>query len=364
MSTLTSASAILSEMTPANRLFAQESGASSRTWDFLGSVPVPLRQRIHDGVVDAAAGQLADGGAPLRCCFPAGHSGIGLIQRLRYVRSLEEFPNMLVSAEHGNLFNRRFHEKYVAAGAFSACQPEDVAEAFSECGLIDPQGSIGVFAVAPFVFLIDLEKLGGRPIPRRWADLLDPIYRGQVIFSGWRRPGERYYSQYNKFLLLSIAQEFGLGGVAKLLRNAPALMHSAQMPRVAGSGSSPGGIYVLPWLMADMCPRRRQTEIVWPEDGALAYPLWLTVKAEKRQALDALVRYFHGAELGAYLNANRYPALAPGNGAGLPEEAKLKWPGWDYVRHRSTAGVVKAAGALFREAQDRWPVAEEIRRCA
>jgi ABC-type Fe3+ transport system substrate-binding protein len=364
MSALTSASSILNEMTPANRLFAQEPGPSSRTWDFLGSVPVPLRQRICDSVVDAAAGQLADGGAPLHCCFPAGHSGISLIRRLRYIRSLENFPNMLVSAEHGNLFNRRFHEEYVAPGAFSACQPEGLAEAFSECGLIDPQGSIGVFAVAPFVLLIDHERLGGRPVPRRWADLLDPIYRGQVIFSGWRRPGERYYSQYNKFFLLSIAREFGLEGVAKLLQNAPALMHSAQMPRMAGSGSSPGGIYVLPWLMADMCPRRGQTGIVWPEDGALAYPLWLTVKAEKRQALDTLVRYFHGAELGAYLNANRYPALAPGCGQGLPEGAKLKWLGWDYIRHRSTAKVVKAAGALFREAQGQRPVAEEIRRCA
>ena len=89
----------------------------------------------------------------------------------------------------------------------------------------------------------------------------------------------------------------------------PLLLHSAQMPRLAGTDASPGGIYIAPWSMADMCPRRKVTEVVWPEDGALAYPLWLTVKASHRKALDPLLRYFYGAELGRYLNANRYPAL-------------------------------------------------------
>jgi hypothetical protein len=37
------------------------------------------------------------------------------------------------------------------------------------------------------------------------ADLADPIYRGKVVLSGWRRDGERQWSQYNKFFLLSMA---------------------------------------------------------------------------------------------------------------------------------------------------------------
>ncbi len=129
------------------------------------------------------------------------------------------------------------------------------------------------------------------------------------------------------------------------------LLHCAQMPRLALTDASPGGIYIAPWSMADMCPRRKVTEIVWPEDGALAYPLWLTVKASHRKALDPLVRYFYGAELGGYLNANRYLALTTDCPSSLPEGAKLKWLGWDYIRHPSTAGMIKAAAQTFNDHQ-------------
>ncbi len=222
------------------------------------------------------------------------------MDRLRFIRKLADFPNMLVSAEHGNAFNRRFYERNVMGGAFKSGQPEGPASAFADCGLIDAEGWIGVYAVAPFVFLIDRARLDGRPAPRRWADLLDPIYRDRIVFSGWRREGDHQYSQYNKLLLLAMAQEFGLKGLAKLVPNVPLLLHSTQMPRLAGTDASPGGIYIAPWSMADMCPRRKVTEVVWPEDGALAYPLWLTVKTSHRKALDPLMRYFYGAELGRY----------------------------------------------------------------
>ena len=209
-----------------------------------------------------------------------------------------------------------------------------------------------MFAVAPFVLLIDRRRLDGRPVPRRWADLMDPLYRDQVVFGGWRRDEDSRYSQFNTFFLLAMAKEFGLDGLTRLMANVPSLLHSAQMPRLAGTESSPGGIYVLPWSLADMCPRRTHTEVVWPEDGALAYPLWLTVKESQRRRLDVLLRYFHGGELAAYLNQNRYPALCPDQAPQLPAGAGFKWLGWDFLRHRATAGMVRAACRVFQDAME------------
>ena len=351
MGILENASAMLESMTPTNRVFLGGAVRKPRTWDFVGNVPVPLRHRINDGFEEFADGYAAAGRLPLRWTFPHGRGSGAQMDRLRFIRSLADFPHMLASAEHGNAFNRRFYERHVMGGAFTSGQPNGAASAFADCGLIDEQGWIGTYAVAPFVFLIDHARLDGRPIPRRWADLLDPVYRDMVVFSGWRREGTQQYSQYNKFFLLAMAKEFGLKGLGKLVQNVPLLLHSAQMPRLAGTDASPGGIYIAPWSMADMCPRRKVTEIVWPEDGALAYPLWLTVKASHRKALDPLVRYFYGAELGRYLNANRYPALTPDCAPGLPEGAKLKWLGWDYVRHPSTAHMIKAASQIFSDHQ-------------
>lgn len=317
-------------------------------WAFLGSVPVPLRQWVRDDVAEVLNRHQAQGGPASRCCFPMGQGGPGPFQRLRFIRAFDAYPDMLVSADYSNAFNRRFHERHVEQGAFTGAQGA-AAPVFTESGLVDPKGWIGVFAVAPFVMLVDRRKLGGLPVPARWSDLLEPDYRGQVVFGGWRRDAGAPYRSFNKFFLLAMARAFGLDGVARLMRNVPALMHSAEMPRLAATNGSLGGIYVLPWALADLCPRRDDTLVVWPEDGALAYPLWLTAKADKQDELGHLLAYFHGARLGAYLNHNRYPALTPDL---APACGKLNWMGWDFVRHRGTARVLKAALSLFHEAME------------
>lgn len=328
--------------------------ARATGWDLLGSVPVPLRHLVRDGVAAVAADARQDGGAALKCCFPMGQGGVTPFQRLRRIRALDDYPDMLVSAEGANLFNRRFHHRHVEGGDFTAAQPQGVDPVFRRAGLIDPQGWIGVFAVAPFVLLVDRDRLGDLPLPRRWADLADPLYAGQVVFGGWRAPGEKRYGAVNTFFLNCMAHSLGLGGLARILANVPSLLHSAQMPRLAGTDAAPGGIMVAPLSLADMCPRRHRTRIIWPQDGALAYPLWLTVKQSRRQALAPLVSYFHGPELAAQLNANRYPALSPGGKPPIPVWATLTWPGWDFVRHRDCAALAKAVRKLFLHWQEHW----------
>ena len=328
--------------------------AKATGWDLLGTVPVPLRHLVRDGVA-ALVGDLRDqGGAPLKCCFPMGQGGVTPFQRLRFIRNLDAFPDMLVSAEGGNVFNRGFHRRHVEGGDFCSAQSEAVAPPFTQAGLVDPKGWIGVFAVAPFVLLVDRERLGELPLPRCWADLADPIYAGQVVFGGWRAPGDRRYGAVNSFFLQCMAHELGLGGLARILANVPSLLHSAQMPRLAGTDAAPGGIMVAPLSLADMCPRRNRTRIVWPEDGALAYPLWLTVKRSRRQALAPLVEHFHGPGLAELLNANRYPALCPGSSPSMPAWARLKWPGWDFVRDPECAAQAKAVRKLFLYWQEHW----------
>lgn len=364
MGVVTAPSTLILDLDPARRPFgdADQPRGAPRGWDFLGNVPVPVRARVRDGVADLVTAHREAGGAALKCCFPMGQGGVGPIERLRFIRRLDDFPRMLVSAEHGNAFSRRFHAEHVEHGAFTGCQPK-TAPVFADCGLIDDKGWIGVFAVAPFVLLIDRQRLDGRPVPRRWADLADPIYRDQVVFGGWRREGTQRWTSYNKFFPLAMARLLGWERFTQVMRNVPGLMHSAQMPRLAGTDVSLGGVYVLPWALADICPRRKVTEVVWPEDGALAYPLWLTAQARHRARLSPLIDHFHGAALGRYLNDNRYPALCPELPPTLPPGARLSWLGWDYIRHRSAAGDIKRACRIFLDAQDeRRP--SEMRPCA
>jgi ABC-type Fe3+ transport system substrate-binding protein len=342
------------DLDPALRVFGDSASARAapRGWDFLGSSPVPLRARMRDDIARAVQAHVARGGAPLKCCMPMGQGGRTPLERLRFVRELEDFPKLLVSAEQGNIFNRAFHAAHVERGAFASGQPEGAPAVFTEAGLIDPKNWIGVYAVAPFVLLIDKRRLGNRPIPESWADLADPIYRGEVVFPGWRREGARQWSAYSQFFLLSMLRLLGRENLRRIVANTPGLMHSAQMPRHAGAASSLGAIYVLPWSLADLCPRRETTQVVWPREGGLAYPLWLTAQAAHREKSAALLDYFFAATTAQWLDHNLYPSLAPGKAAALPQGARLNWLGWDYLRHRSAARDIKEACAIFRASRD------------
>ena len=352
------------DLDPAHRVFgdAASARAAPRGWDFLGSTPVPLRAKMRDDIALAAQEHVAQGGTPLKCCMPLGQGGHTPIERLRFVRALEDFPKLLVSSEHGAIFNRIFHRQHIERGAFSSCQPQGAAEAFIQAGLIDPQNWIGVYAVAPFVLLIDKTRLGARPAPQSWAELADPLYRGEVVFSGWRREGDRDWSAYNQFFLVAMLRLLGADGLRALVANVPGLMHSAQMPRHAGAASSQGAIYILPWALADLCPRRESTEVVWPREGALAYPLWLTAQTAHRAKMAPLLDYFFAPATAKWLDHNLYPSLAPGGAASLPEGARLSWLGWDYLRHPSAREDVKAACAIFVES--RKSNINEGRKCA
>lgn len=321
-----------------------------RRWDCLATVPVPIRQTVLDGMTRLLVRHRLLGGAPLDVCFPMGQGGRTPFGGLRRIRRPDAYPAMVVSCEEGNLFNRRFYRDH--GHAFALEQPGPVAEVFARAGLVDPLGQVGIFAVAPYVLLVDHRRLGGLPAPSGFADLLDPRYRGQVVLSGWQRPGNGgatggRAARYNSFFLLAIHMLYGDEGIRALAQTVAGMIHSTQMPRLAGSNASVGGIYVAPWSLADMCPRRTRTAVVWPQEGAPAWPLWAVGKRDAAARLVPLTGYVFGTELGAILNRNRYPSLCPAVPPVMPAGVRLWWPGWDAVRDPATARRRRHAAALF-----------------
>lgn len=210
--------------------------------------------------------------------------------------------------------------------------------------LLDPLGAFTVFAVIPLVFLVDHEKLGSRPAPCQWSDLLGPAFAGEVVFGGWRPHAGVPFTDYNQFLLLSLAEEFGAEGVRAFAAAVKGLRHNVVSARTAGSGhAEAGAVTVLPWLQAEMAPRRDRVSVIWPEDGAYAMPIGFVADPRQLERLRPLMDVLTGPESGRMLMRNCYPPL---NGS-VP--GALKWLGWDRVRAGGLAERVATAGRLFFE---------------
>jgi len=316
-------------------------------YDFMGHLPVPLKYTFKEGLERIQKKYFERTGKTLNCYFPMGGSGNEPFKILGRAKSANDLPGIVLSSAFDGLFGKKFLEKFADSGEFRSCQKTPLPPIYADCGIKDPRNFFTVFSVAPIVILADIGKLKNLPRPRRWADLLNPIYRKKIIFGGWRKEGQKKFSEFNNFLLLNLYKDYGAESLKSLAQNTRNLLHYVYMSRIAGTAESEAAIYIMPWFLAGICPRRGKTEIIWPEDGALAFPTYLLIRNTESKRLGVLTRYLGGKKLGQYLNDNRYPSLNPDARSPYPPGAKLKWIGWDYVYSNNVLKLMETASKIF-----------------
>ncbi|MDC7223606.1 MAG: ABC transporter substrate-binding protein, partial [Spirochaetales bacterium] len=96
---------------------------------------------------------------------------------------LEDLPDLMVTADINSLFHRRFQEKFVNLSAFMPA-PKTVNPLFHRSDMVDPDGKYAFMATNLLVAVVDHDKLGDRPVPTRWEDLLDPSFERSVGVRG------------------------------------------------------------------------------------------------------------------------------------------------------------------------------------
>ncbi|MFH7243676.1 MAG: putative 2-aminoethylphosphonate ABC transporter substrate-binding protein [Spirulina sp.] len=131
-----------------------------------------------------------------------------------------------------------------------------------EKGLLEPYAPVGLEAVNPkfrddanpprwvgidvwmsafCVNTIESEKLG-LPIPKGWADLTNPVYKGHIVMSNPASSGTGFLS-VSTILQNSPTEDEGWAYLDKLHENIAQYMHSGSRPcKAAGAGEYPIGI--------------------------------------------------------------------------------------------------------------------------
>ena len=327
--------------------------------DFLGRMPIPLRRPFKAGLDRAVAAHRSATGIGLQCCFLGGGEWYQPFDGLTAARSSAELPDMLVSTLYHDILNPALLAHYAPPDGYVTAVTAHPA--CVQGGLLDPLHIFHTFAVIPFVFLIDRARLKGRPAPRVWSDLFDPVWADEIVFGGWRPHEQIAFQDYNSYLLFSLHQEYGLAGLEAFAANVHNLQHNIRTATQAGSNSrSVGTIAILPWLQAELCPRRERTQVIWPEDGALAMPIGYLVKPDAHTRLAPLLHYLDGPELGQVLVRNCYPPTLAAVPDAFPSAARLKWAGWEHIRTHDMAVEERQAAQLFFSA---WQRAQEERSC-
>lgn len=135
----------------------------------------------------------------------------------------------------------------------------------------DPDGYWIGNIIHVHVIMANRQLLGSTPAPRRWADLLDPAWKNQVVYADPAASGSAY-TQLT--LLLSVFGRDGQPGwdrVEQLINNARILGGSSLIYRGVGDGEYPLGI-TMEYAAYRYVDGGAPIELIYPEDGTVAQP--------------------------------------------------------------------------------------------
>lgn len=212
--------------------------------------------------------------------------------------------------------------------------------------LKDPKKQYSIIGVVPAVFMVNVDQLNGREMPKSWEGLLKPEFESSVSIP------MRDLDLFNA-MMLHIQQRYGDEGVKKLGRSLMRSMHPAEMVKSPTKNTNAGipTVTIMPYFFTKMALGNTPLTTVWPEDGAIISPIFLLAKKSSKDKTKRFVDYFFSKEVGEVLALNGHmPSTNPQVDNGLEENQKFMWLGWDYINNNDIGSKIKECEKLFHEA--------------
>ena len=216
--------------------------------------------------------------------------------------------------------------------------PASLSPLFAQAGLAEPSPfKLHVYAVSPFVLMVDVPQLGDAPLPRDWEDLLHPCYRGHVVTTA--------EDPVSNVASLAFYERWGAQGLKELYANVAYSASAAVMGQAAGSPvPHRGSIFIAPWFFARLCAVRPGVRMVWPASGALAFPLWLALRTDASDGARAVARYFCSDDFARSSSSVFLPCANDAGTSSLPvPHGSLRWVGWDFLAALDVASYASCA---------------------
>jgi len=259
---------------------------------------------------------------------------------LEHFEEADEIPDVIMTAGYG-FFYKKFMEKFVMKGIFADVMDRPVNPRLAEAGMIDPDGHFTVIGANVLVMVVDENRLGSLPMPKSWGELLKPEYENKVVMRG-------HGDIFCDVVHLNYYKDYGLAGVEQLGRSVKYGLHPAQMVKeLTSNRKDVPPIHIMPYFFYKTMKESDHIRIVWPEEGILAYPISVLIKADKMQELQELADYLTGPQIARICAEAYFPAAHAEVKVNLPEHVKLKWLGWDFIKNNDMKYLVDTMNKVF-----------------
>ncbi len=253
-----------------------------------------------------------------------------------------ELASVYISAGFDLFFDGRLIERFTSKGTFKDLSNIEFNKDFENdnISLRDPNGNYSMISVVPAVFLVNKNHLDGKPIPKTWADILDPMYKGMLSLP---------VSDFDLFnaILIHIHKEYGIDGVSKLRDNLAASLHPAQMVK-AEKGVVPA-ISIMPYFFTRMAAPGSPLVAVWPEDGAIVSPIFMLTKASQEKEIQPVSDIMMSKQMGEILShQGLFPSVS--NEVDNQLDGKpFKFVGWDYINKHDIGAIIEECMTEFNK---------------
>jgi ABC-type Fe3+ transport system substrate-binding protein len=320
-----------------------ETISESRNLNLFALLPCPLKVPLEEAFNGFLTTLPAEQRSQLTFCIEGNaNSQLDYADYADHFETLDDMPDIIITPGFNSFFHPYFVERFIKTGQFASVNTYAGDRHLAAMGITDPEGHYTMLAMNLLVLVVDHSRLGDRPVPLKWVDLLKPDYAKSIAIRG-NRDGS-----FCETLLLSLYKDFRSDGLTRLGRNVAWGWHPSQMVKAAGSGrDDTPAISVMPLFFANNIKNRERVTIVWPEDGALVSPVTMLVKADKRAELATLIDFLTGPEVARICAGAAFPAVHPDVDNKLPLNATFKWVGWDFVKSQDLKTLIGITNAIF-----------------
>lgn len=268
-----------------------------------------------------------------------------LKESLEKTEDPDVLSDIFISAGFDLFFDKKLIGKWASKGVFEdITKMEHYNKEFDneEICLKDPNNNYSIIGVVPAVFLINIEELDGRDMPKSWKDILKPEFENSVSLP----IGD--FDLFNA-ILLNIYQKYGEEGLRKLGKCLSTGMHPSEMVKSHRKQDKPV-VTIMPYFFTKMIKNEGPMKPVWPSDGAIISPIFLLSKKSKKDMLEPVVDFFASKEVGEILSHNgKFPSVNPEVDNMISMEHKYMWLGWDYIYNNDMGELINRCESIFNE---------------